>query len=122
MLRLRRSAGNIDAVARGCTTKIVDFGTLRLDQEIISGVVGHPQRFVGVGQTLVDRRRQLAHTVSLQEEVKRVLPKTWAPLNLRIPWTCLSDTYARCDITDVAGPARGFPRGWIQGEGPGRRG
>ena len=54
-------------MARGRTTKIIDLGTLRLDQEIIARVVGHPHRLVRVVQTLVDRRRQLAHTVSVMQ-------------------------------------------------------
>jgi hypothetical protein len=51
-------------MARGRPAQIVDLGSLGLDQKIIASVVGHPQRLVRVCQTLVDRRRQLAHTVS----------------------------------------------------------
>jgi hypothetical protein len=56
------AAWNVDAVARGSAAQIVDLGPLSLDQQIIARVVAHPQRFVRVGQTLVDGRRQLAHT------------------------------------------------------------
>jgi len=59
------AARNVYAVAGRRPAQIIDLGTLSLDQKIITGVVGHPKRLVRVRQTLVDRRRQLAHTVSL---------------------------------------------------------
>lgn len=55
------AARQVDAVVGRCPAKVVDLSPLGLHQQIVAGVAGCPQRVVRVRQTLVDRRRELAH-------------------------------------------------------------